>query len=61
MLIEFLAALGLISLLLGAALGIAGVWALWKHRKNGALFLGLIFISLGVIVLLIASKMSGSL
>ncbi|MDB4411968.1 hypothetical protein N9170_00650 [Akkermansiaceae bacterium] len=60
MLIQFLAALGLLSLALGAFLGIAGVWVLWKHHKNGALFLGLILISIGVVVLLIASKISDS-
>ena len=60
MLIQFLAALGLLSLALGAFLGIAGVWSLWKYKKNGALFLGLGLIVIGIIALSIAHRMSSA-
>ncbi|MGJ8695082.1 MAG: hypothetical protein ACSHYF_02105 [Verrucomicrobiaceae bacterium] len=60
MLLQFLVALGLLSLALGAILGLAGIWAFLKYRKNGALFLGTTLVITGVIVLSIAHHLSAA-
>lgn len=59
--IQFLAAFGLFAIILGGVLGLLGIYMFWKHRKNGALFLGTIIVLLGLGVLVIASKMSASI
>jgi multidrug transporter EmrE-like cation transporter len=58
--IQFLAALGLLSLGMGSLLAMAGIWSLWKHRKNGAFFLGMTLILIGIIVLSLAHRISTS-
>ncbi|MEN8693827.1 MAG: hypothetical protein ACN4GG_09575 [Akkermansiaceae bacterium] len=56
--IDFLAILGLLTLALGATLGLAGLYVFYKHHKNGALFLGTILTLLGLGILFLASKLS---
>lgn len=56
--IDFLAILGLLTLVLGATLGLAGLYVFIKHHKNGALFLGTILTLLGLGILFLASKLS---
>lgn len=56
--VDFLAILGLFTLILGAALGFAGLYALVQHRKNGALFLGTLLILVALAILYLASKMN---
>lgn len=45
---------------MGSLLAIAGIWSLWKHRKNGAFFLGMTLILIGIIVLSLAHRISTS-
>ena len=58
--IDFLAILGLLTLILGAVLGLTGVYIFIKHHKNGALFLGTLLTLLGLGILYLASKMSAA-
>lgn len=56
--IQFLTAFGLFAIILGGILGSLGFYIFWKHRKNGALFLGTLIVLIGLAALVITSKMN---